>query len=257
MKRCHVCGTELEDDAMFCTVCGARYEDVVGKGKDSDLQQTMKAAGEKAGEFAKKTGESISAAAGAAKEKYQQRVASMDECFVRLTDGEVVIRNYSCSRVGLILRMNGYLMVTNKRLVFYGSSLTSKILQEIPIETTGAITAFRGIKFNLIILAISLSLFSLGFYIPSWGRYTGYKILAFIAAIIVFILSIRPTLLLSIKSTAASGDGIIFGMFNNLFSAGSILSGRDGKDTDEMMRDLGAIVMDLKQKGDLAVEDWK
>lgn len=71
-------------------------------------------------------------------------------------EGEITVRNYFCTTVSsrlLGLSANGYLTVTNKRVVFYASGLglagKSVLHSEVPIADVSGITSYKGTYFSL------------------------------------------------------------------------------------------------------------
>lgn len=76
--------------------------------------------------------------------------------YVAPAEGEATVRTYHCTSLSarmLRLRAEGYLTVTNKRVIFYafGSSYggTSVFLSEVPIADVSGINAFKGTYFSL------------------------------------------------------------------------------------------------------------
>lgn len=79
-------------------------------------------------------------------------------------EGEISVRTYHCTTLSsrlLNLKAQGYLVVTNKRVIFhaYGSSYTgASVLQsEIPVEDVSGITHYKGTIFSISHLLTALA----------------------------------------------------------------------------------------------------
>lgn len=72
-------------------------------------------------------------------------------------EGEKTVRTYHCTSLSsrlLNLKAEGYLTITNKRVVFYGSGRsggeTSILQSEVPVADVSGITCFKGMYFSLV-----------------------------------------------------------------------------------------------------------
>ena len=292
VKVCKNCGAILKEDSLFCERCVTPVEAVntiaqpvqpqpavsaaepapVKSEEKSDAKKAideynakvLKAGGElkKAGtEYAKIAGAAMQQTAAKAKEEIAKANAERDKCFVKLTEGEIVIRNYSVSKV-MFPPMKGYLMVTNKRIVLYGSAFKSRIYQEVQIDSIGAIDSFYGFGINVFMLAVGLViLFARAFYMDEVGRYmnsTGkfYMFIFLIVGLFFVIFAFHNSLIIQIKSNKATGIGIHYGKTQTYGVTSILLKGRAGQDTDLMMSELGAILLDVQQYGEIGVKKW-
>lgn len=277
MKKCPRCGKTFDDRKKFCGNCGRLLEDYNESAGVAEaavnpepaplpvnresVQEILNQGKEKVSSFTSAIGKSVGAAAQSFKNAYPQR---NHECFVGLTEGEDVIREYQVSTV-LFPPMRGYLMITNKRIVLYGSAFWSKIYQETPIDSVGSIDAFYGFRFHFVPLIIGL-IFLLVFPRLSGLFYEiAYEFDApvvtsifrpmWIIGLIIVLLSVHRSIIITIKSTKANGAGIQYGSLMTRGMTSILFQGRAGRDADLMMSEIGAVVLDIQQKGTAIKED--
>ena len=194
MNKCDVCGEELVEDALFCTNCGALKCKTCGRFNPRENDYCENCGGVLKKESTNKTqignvdkdfslnneamrnfangamDKSAEAFSSFVQETYtnikgqqEERLTSFrKDNFVMLTDGEVIIRRYLITKL-ISPKIEGWLTVTNKRMVFHGKSYGSKIVNEVPIDSDGAIMTFYGhnIKFLLLIVGILFCFYSL------------------------------------------------------------------------------------------------
>lgn len=193
---------------------------------------------------------------------------------ILLGEGEVNVKSYHCttwnkgflSKV-LSLSSDGYLSVTNKRVIFFGDGgKQSSLVSEVPLESvtgvnsyTGRGTNIRGLIFGIILTMIFT------FLIGSLSHST----FGIIFSIVIFILGIFITLrmnrytnyTLSIFSNASDSCPISIG--DRTFGRG--LTGQGAKVSMNTMptaeslvlrRELGALILDIQTMGTLGVDKW-
>ncbi|MBE7433097.1 MAG: zinc-ribbon domain-containing protein [Anaerolineales bacterium] len=146
MKKCQNCGHENADGYDFCIKCGADLRSI------SSAQTTLPSQ--------PSDSQPIKNQGGARFKLLEENLAP--------ADSELEVRTYHCTSFkSLLLSLNaeGYLVVTNKRVVFhaFGTSFAGKsILQsEVPIEDVSGISIYKGSYFSLTHLlgAFFLSIF--------------------------------------------------------------------------------------------------
>lgn len=255
MKVCQNCGKVYSDDASFCEDCGAQ---LVSQGAQSGGgSQTFQNLADKGVDALKTMGKTVQEGVNQTKKYINEVNESRSQGFIKLTDSEVVIRNYHVVTV-LFPSMNGYLMVTNKRLCFYGQAYGSKIYQETPIDSVGSLDTFYGFRFYISRIIIGIVLFVIYGYLQStMGRFTpGVLNLLWLIGLACIALSFHRSLVITVKSNKANGAGIEYGSLKTFGAGAMLFSGRSAEDTDRMISELGALVLDLQQEGDLAVEKW-
>lgn len=197
-----------------------------------------------------------------------------------MSPDEKEVATYHCSTLSFP-KCDGYLTVTNNRVVFHGWGRDSRIVQEVELQTVYGLNSFYGSKFNSswFIMGLICALAALIFFIPSaWAEayydysYSyrpSYQFFTFrnMIGVIFVLLSLysfsrcrRRAFFLQIYSSQAAGSPI---------RVGSAPSGGIGSSavfaivamptqyTDDMMKELGAMIQDLKKLGDRGVERWK
>ena len=280
MKVCPNCGVMIEDNSLFCPECGTKLtisEDTepieiintnveepetpvedIPKGperKPGNLQETMSGITNSAKGFIDTFAESSGKAINNAKENYDRSVAAAAENHIVLADGEVVIKEYEATRVRFP-RVTGKLIVTNKRIMFYSGSLKSKIMNSVPIESVGSISMFNGYTLNFIAILVTVVMLYLFFTLSNSRHTAQYAVLCLIFAVVSAVFAYRRAMFMSI-SAMNSSVGLMIGRSNTFGSSLYSVDGYAGKDADAIMNEIGAIVLDLKQTGDRAIDKWK
>jgi hypothetical protein len=251
-------------------------------------------------------------------------------------DGEQSVRTYCCTYYKsklLGIKTNGYLGVTNKRVIFQalGSSVSGKsvIQSEVPVADVSGISSFKGIYFSLMSLlgaffatAIFVSLtvglittirmavdsynafkviawivaiaaligsfflpvksiwrpilagvsagafFSLNvslFFYIGFGRSPDFTIFLAAIALIYALLCVywysrRSTFSLSINSKGGSSTPISISSASGLglftVSAGKSLNAEPAEDAESMLKELGALILDIQMLGDYGISKW-
>lgn len=176
-----------------------------------------------------------------------------------LADGEQPIRSYQCANVKSA--GTGYLYVTNKRMMYEGKGVGNRIAMEAPIDSIGGINSYMGTNIQIKFLIIGVLLVIGGIVVMSNSRGDGSAIgiLAIILGIIIAILGYRRAYQLMVYSNKNTGVAISIGegptsIFGN--SAFYTLSAAPTRETEAMLSELGALVQDIQQLGDRAIEKW-
>ncbi|GIM30335.1 hypothetical protein CPJCM30710_30010 [Clostridium polyendosporum] len=232
MIKCEKCGISNEDNSPFCSECGDKLSRMALNYSE--------------------------------KEKFQ------NGSFVALGDNEIRVKTYHCTTMKKP-QGEGYLTVTNKRVIFHGYGKfgggRSRIVSEVPIESVSGIGFYygKGLNIPFIILGVILSFLSL-YMLLSLDK--AEEISTFIELLIGLLLaclclrnSRKCFYNIWVYSSGASSTPIDFG--NSTFS--SKITGQAGlmsivadvsEDTELLMKELGALVLDLKTMGDYAISKW-
>lgn len=267
MKICPGCGSPIEEEnALFCPECGIKLTGVsedtepinienIPERKENNLQETMSGLGNSARNLFDNLAESSGKAVSTMKENYDRTVQEAGKNNIVLADGEVIIREYEVLKMHLP-PARGRLIVTNKRILFYSGSVYRKAMSSVPIDTVGSISMYNGMALSVIAMlgcAVMVYLFA----VCLGARHMqGYALLCFVLAVVCAYLALRRTMFLHIASVNSS-TGLMIGR-PNLFGASLYaVGGRAGADAEAVMNELGAIVLDLKQDSEKAVEKWK
>lgn len=208
----------------------------------------------------------------------------------RLAYDEILLKKYEAivlrTRFLKRKRGQGTLYVTDARLVFYasviprGTQRISKLMQQTKLEDISGLTAYvtRRISLGLLLLtggfafatlATLLSLFLIGTFI--------FLILTVISGIFLMVdAANRGKVGVVIKSRENDNSPIEFGfggragiadtlvrgiltpilIFFPSYSAFDVLYGDPAENADQLVHELGALVMDLQTRGSTAYEHW-
>ena len=206
---------------------------------------------------------------------------------IRLGDGEQVIREYRAVQLRTQKRGEGTLYVTDARIVFFaraqgrGSQRASSLVQQTRLEDVSGLQAFISRRTSLVLIAFTAltSLLALSaLFRQSW---TAFIISFFLAgagfAAIFGGAAERGRAGVQIHSREQAVSAIGFGHFENrrswpetlvLFlifpllvflraqTAFDVTVGRPGQDSDRLISELGALILDLQTRGQLAADYW-
>ncbi|MEH7254441.1 zinc ribbon domain-containing protein [Neobacillus niacini] len=203
---------------------------------------------------------------------------------IALANGEKVVRKYEAS-VLKKPKSKGYLIATNRRLIFSGeaSGISGKsvLVREVKIDQVSGIESFYGKGWSIgkLVMAIILTIFFLIMFnatkSPFGGMGISWIFLLALAwpAYIVYKMVTNPgnQMALQVIATAQSpsaigvsvesGTGILGALFSSLGLGGShawmsVAAAGPGKHTEVMVRELGALIQDIQVMGDHAIEKW-
>lgn len=259
MQFCNRCGAQLKDDAVFCLQCGAQVSQENGDDSEymQDYQQQNQADyygyqnqrgnvtsdyGERTREAANQFKDAAKKAAGVAadavKANVEQRklanAQNRQNRKIMLAEGETIIRTYNITRG----QTPGKLSVTNKRLLFTAASGRSKAFMSTPIDTVGSIDIISGRNMFMLIYGILLLITIIGI-IPG-----------------IILITKSKSMFICISATNSS-PGMVIGQAATGGKATNAIYGAPGPDASLVMSELGAMILDLQQFGDNAIEKWK
>ena len=285
---CNECGAKYEDSEETKTEEAGKVnnetiqsnETQIPVGNTDEPEVTFmdlaKEAGNSIGKVAAATGKTVGEKALEIKQNYEKSAAESANSTVVLADGEIPVREYNVTKM-FLFKVPGKLLVTNKRIIFYSGSLGSRVVASTPINTVNSIYIFDGRSLNwieiiisIILLYISYRMFKETGFDSYYSYYSYYSLWEFIATFFVrnlrvilllvgcllMYLGTRKALFLSITSSG-SGYGLSVGRGNTTGIAHYALNGYSGPDTIKVMNEIGAVVLDLQQLGDLAINKWK
>ena len=191
-----------------------------------------------------------------------------------LSEDETVVREYEASYIESP-KTEGYLVATNRRLIFTGSAKSmmgnSMIVRETKIDDVSGVMSqlYRGKNIGKIIMGIILaiagliSLFAggfmvvLGLVLMAIGGYLLYK--AFTLAGMEMYLSIltsgQSSSAIQVAVEAKSSILTRFGLGGS-HAWMSVAASGPGRNTEQMIREIGALVQDIQVMGDLAIDKW-
>ena len=278
MFFCNNCGAQLKDGTDVCPQCGTRVgqsgsersgfsmdpgtaessskslfdfqpESSAQKrgyaAQDNSINERTKAVASQFRNAAKSTGTAVVSAAGVAsdavKTNIEQRRATEEQnrkSKIIFAEGETVIRSYNVTKKGT-QNSPGRLTVTNKRLIFTAVDRKSKAFMSTPIDTVGSIDIITGKDLLMTLLGILFCL-TIILLIPG----------------IILLAKNKGSMFISISSINSS-PGMVIGQVDTHGKARNAIVGQPGSDVNELMSELGAMILDLQQFGDNAIEKWK
>jgi len=186
-----------------------------------------------------------------------------------LSEDEIIIREYEASSLDS-LKAKGFVIATNRRLIFTGSTQTSLgnsvIVRDTKIDSisgvTGGLTRKKGIVQTIIGLIIALAGFMLlfndspfyGLGFIAIGGFIAYR--GFNGGGVQMYLAIMS----SDSKPSINVDVAASGFFSRVKSHDAFLTvdaSGPGAHTEQMIREIGALVQDIQTMGDLAIAKWQ
>ncbi len=248
MKICESCGANVQENDVFCKECGSKINhappvDTDNRDRPLPASQSLEP---------------------------NRAAVKPNEMNVALSQGEFRVRTYHCAILGgLLMRVlgangDGYLTITNKRVIYYGKgdSLlgTSANLSELPIESAGAVSVYQGHGYPVVKIVVTAIVMLGLFYLNG--------LLGFLVLLYLLLLFLQNDVYtLSIYSSSATGSPIALGtndqgalgIFSRLSGQSAALTVRatPGRDTQAMMLEVGAVIQDIKAEGDNGAQRWK
>lgn len=202
-----------------------------------------------------------------------------------LAEGEENVKSYHCTSFPdnaltrfFSLATDGYVSVTNKRVIFFGDGKKSTLFSEVDIQKVTGIASYSGKGWNLLALAfwmiVYIAQISIIFANVSAFKYSGSFGLVISTAISIAIFAleiyigrffIRPWLYhfyltgegVDITSVGAGNmSGGLRWWITGQGAANSMFSFFPGPDKEKVVRELGAVVKDIQTLGEFGIEKW-
>lgn len=189
---------------------------------------------------------------------------------VILSEDEVVIREYEASYISNP-KSEGYVIATNRRLIFTGStkSVTGSgvIVRDTKIDNISGINAGLSHQrsFTTLIIGAIIALLGLMYLFNDFGIIP-LAVLA-IGAFLVYrglksagtmmhisILGGQSSAAISVAVEASTG---IFSRVRGNQAIMTVAASGPGKHTEQLIREIGALIQDIQIMGDLAIEKWR
>jgi hypothetical protein len=202
---------------------------------------------------------------------------------VELADGERYIRKYEAVRKGGHSGGTGTLYVTSARLIFYarakgrGTQRESTLVQQTRMQDITGIAAYVSYRVSLALMILTV-VFGLGLLAALASKTFLWIVIDAIVLAICATALVRGSskhgsagVIINSKSSEASPIG--FGNFNaqrgslfrllgslagvfRAYTAFDVMFGAPGEDSDKIIEQLGAAILDIQQRGDAALERW-
>jgi hypothetical protein len=205
---------------------------------------------------------------------------------IRLGDGERVLRQYHAVQLRTRKRGEGTLYVTDARIVFFaraagrGAQRASSLMQQTRLEDVCGLQAFVSRRTNILLLLFTVFMGLAALISLATGQFLPFIVFFLIVAISVFAMyngaAERGRAGVKIQAREAQ-EAMGYGRFEASRSlVEAILSfiifpllvllrtqnafdvqfGRPGPDSDLVIAELGALVLDLQTRGEMAVAYW-
>ncbi|AGX06461.1 hypothetical protein B14911_03474 [Bacillus sp. NRRL B-14911] len=195
---------------------------------------------------------------------------------IALADGEKVIRQYEATTLDNP-KTEGYIIATDRRLIFSGEAKglkgQSMIVKDVKMDHVTGVHAFIGGGNNFsqivliavftivtLILGSLLPVFYLGLLFPAFIVYKLIKNPLKTSMMSMIIMADNQTPSSISISAAAQSGSIISALFSKQGFDGNhawmSVSAAPGKDTLAMIKEIGALVLDIQAKGEHAAIRW-
>ena len=265
MAYCANCGSQIPEGNDKCPACGAPVVNVLTPAGGGN-NQNQGGYGPGGGGYGRDGG-GFGPAPGGRRGGRGGNYAfsprpSMVNANLEMAEGEKLVRQYQCADIKMP-RCQGFLKVTNKRIVFQAQSANSRIEKEVSLESVSGLDCYYGLNINVGLMAMALVMFfaAIFMFTSPYGRYmSGYGVIFLLGAVAAGFFAVRKAFMLSIFSTAANGSPISIGQgAKTLAGNGAVfaLASKPTMETDRMLNEIGALVHDLQAMGDHAVEKWE
>ncbi len=253
MSYCMNCGKMIPDNEPYCQNCGTKNQEYKASPQPKPEQTPPPSSPQP-----KWTPPQPGSSGGS-----QPSAVAMER--TEYASGEQVVRSYHCTSLKSP-SCEGFLTVTNKRVIFHGVGGSSRINQECWLDGVSGIDSYYGkntdkgkIIRGIIVAVFGLLVLMTGANIGGTAMLVGLGILA-IGAYMIFNAS-QSCFVLEIYSSKASGKSISLGNGPAGLTGGNTalytLTGLPTSETDKMLDEIGAMVLDLQTLGDRAIQKWK
>lgn len=207
---------------------------------------------------------------------------------IRLGHGEQVVRQYEAVRLRNRKRGVGTLYVTDARVVFFawatgrGPQRDSRLVQQVKLEDVRGLTAFVTNRLStfLLVLTIWFGLATVGtllsFLLPltllfliltgvcfallftEWARrdYAGVTLQARHVSESAVNFGHLPSQSSPLAAILLSPMLVFVHLFLRSYTAFDVVVGRKGAQSEQIVDELGALIMDLQTQGSFAIAHW-
>jgi hypothetical protein len=180
-----------------------------------------------------------------------------------LSSAEKIVKSYRCTKM-ISPRCDGYLTITNRRVIFHGDAAGSRIVQELKVDNVAGISTFYGKAYHFPVIAIAVAMLAYAIYKFFWAsKYNiSFSIIGMVlfAAVLLYRFSSHATFVLKIYSSQATSAPIALGEgYGTPFGNRAIqaLTGCPTAETDTMMKELGMLIQDIQTYHDKVFDIWQ
>lgn len=267
--KCSNCGHEISQEDKFCMNCGQKVQ------KEIKYENNVRPeSGENHRPIYEKQNREENRV-NYQNMQYQRGNAVLRNSLPQLAEGEKVIKDYRCSELKFPYpKCEGRITVTNRRVIYHGEGGTtfpSNIVQSVDLQDIKGVSTYYGTNFNWKLIFIGVILIILGLMSTGFASSTSYYaqsmvssstsmlilLLWFVGGLLLFF-GIQRIFFLNIFSTATNPIVSVGGLPMSIFGNNAVfsISAKPSVDTDLMMHEISALIMDLQTLGDYAVEKW-
>lgn len=192
-------------------------------------------------------------------------------------EGESTVRSYVCTTFNdwfFGLKAQGILEVTNKRLVFQalgeGIKGWSVIHNEVAIADVSDLKIYKGTSFSLMKFILGLVLAGIvASAVMALAAWMGLLKLSPVLGLAAFgymayrayVWAKEETFSLKVATKGGGGQVVNIAGQSPLADGSSVarraLVGAPGPDSQKLMKELGAVVLDIQNLGDYGIDKWK
>lgn len=189
-------------------------------------------------------------------------------------EGEVSVKSYQCSEFNskiFGIKAKGYLEVTNKRLLFQalgkGMNDWSVIHNEVAIADVSEIKIYKGSSFKLLMFiigtVISLAIASALKQAISSDALGAILALAVVGGAVYWLwMNCRKQAFSLIIQTKGGSGNVVYIAGLSPFGAGTSIASKaleafPSKDSEILFKEIGAVIQDIQNMGENAIEKWK
>lgn len=210
------------------------------------------------------------------------RQRTLPDAPVQLADDEVYVRKYEAVRAGGRSGGNGTLYVTNARLIFYakargrGTQRASELLQQTRLKDITGVAAYVSYRISLGLILLT-SVFTLGLLAALVTKVLIWIIIdALVVAVCILMIvggsGRRGGAGVTIHSASTETSPINFGSFASrhgllrffspfamlfrAYTAFDVAFGAPGEDSERVIAELGALILDMQDRGMDALQRW-
>jgi len=178
---------------------------------------------------------------------------------IAYANDEFLVRSYHCTTLRFP-KCDGHLSVTNRRVIFHGASEGSQIVHEVPLDAVSGVSTFYGGILFMKRLIVGLLIIGIAIFLAYWSGSGAPVFIGLVVGGIPLALCYRDSFRLQVYSSKASASPILIGEGEGGVVGSSAMfsiQARPAGDTNKMMSELGAMIIDLQTLGDFGIEKWQ
>jgi hypothetical protein len=282
--NCTACGAALDPSLKFCDQCGTPVGQPQAAARQAPADVLFAVQAQPGPSASAQSSTAAAPPATAATDRPRLPNSPVVLCY-----GENLLREYRAVRLRSTRQGEGTLFVTDARVVFYaraqgrGTQRASAIVQQTKLEDITGLAAFVSRRISPVLLVL-IAVFGLStllslYHVSQHWAWTIISLLVTAACILAVAMggAERGRAGVIINSLATQKSPISFGDFNSYrnpieilaallnsllpdflraHTAFDVLVGRPGADSDRLIGEIGALILDLQTRGEYSTEHW-